>query len=103
MYFGVMKEVRRKQKFTCQHKEALSYKLRGGKFLYEDGHQTGEEIPWIKEGETLNVIVDRQNTEITWFVDKKYMIKRRMPENMAKEPLYVFVSMHDEGDEVKII
>jgi hypothetical protein len=41
IYFGVMKESRRKEKFTCQHKEAVSYKLRGGKFLFEDGNQSG--------------------------------------------------------------
>lgn len=41
LYFGVIKENRRKEKFTCQHKEALSYKLAGGKMLYEDGVQSG--------------------------------------------------------------
>jgi len=63
-----MKESRRKEKFTCQHKEAVSYKLRGGKFLFEDGNQSGEEVPWIKEGDTLNLSIDRSTNELTWYI-----------------------------------
>ena len=62
IYFGVFKESRRKEKFTCQHQESLSYKLKGGKFLFEDGIQSGEEIPRVKEGDTLNLSIDPKSS-----------------------------------------
>lgn len=84
IYFGVITENRRKEKFTCQHKESISYKLRGGKFLFEDGFQSGEEIAWVKEGETLNLSIDREAKEVSWFIEEKFMIKRRIPTSMEK-------------------
>ena len=68
IYFGVFKENRRKEKFTCQHKESISYKISGGKMLFEDGVQTGEKIPELNEGQTLNLSIDNSNQEVTWYI-----------------------------------
>lgn len=102
IYFGLIKESRKKEKYTCQHKQAISYKLRGGKFLFEDGIQSGEEILEVKSGDTLQMSIDRETNEVTWLIQDKFMIRRQVPSALQKELLYVFVSMHDEGDEVEI-
>ena len=58
IYFGVGLESRRNEKYTCQHKASTAYKLSGGKFLFEDSRQSGEEVPKVREGETLTIILN---------------------------------------------
>lgn len=41
IYFGILREERKNEKFTCQQQLAIGYKLSGGKFLFENGKQSG--------------------------------------------------------------
>jgi hypothetical protein len=47
---GVTKEFRRKEMYTFQQKAAVSFKIVGGKNLYEGAKQSGEHFPEILEG-----------------------------------------------------
>jgi hypothetical protein len=58
IYFGVVKESRRREKNTCQHREAISWKLSGQKFLFEDGHQSGVDLQPLKMEQTLLLIIN---------------------------------------------
>ena len=37
--------------------------------LFEDGVQTGEKIPELNEGQTLNLSIDNSNQEVTWYIE----------------------------------
>ena len=71
--------------------------------LFEDGLQSGEKVPEIKTGSILNLSYNSLTKEVTWWIEEKFMLKRRIPVSMEKSPLFLFVSMHDEGDEVEIV
>ena len=71
--------------------------------LFEDGTQSGEKVPEINEGQTLNLSIDGPNKEVTWYIEDKFMLKRRIPSSMENSPLFAFVSLHDKDDEVELI
>lgn len=96
IYFGIITSFRRREKYTCQHKEAMSYKLKGGKFFYEDGMQTGISIPEVKEGQSLTLTVDIAEKILIWTKGQQRPIRRQLAGRMLNQALYVFASLHDE-------
>jgi hypothetical protein len=101
IYFGVILERRRKEKYTCQQKESIARKLTAGKVLYEDGQQSGISMPAIPIGKALYLSVDKD--VINWFSEGEKLITRPLPVSMQGVPLYMFVSLHNEGDEIEMV
>ena len=91
----MISQQRRVEYYTCQQREALSYKLAGGKVLFFDGTQTGAKIQEIPVGKALFFEIDNETKDISWFNETVRILKRSIPPSMTDIPLFPFVSMRN--------
>ena len=60
-------------------------------------------MPFVKKDEIIYLCIDPIAYEIIWFIEPKFIIRRALPEVFRNQPLYPFVSLHDDGDEIEFI
>jgi len=100
IYVGVLLFSRINEKSTCRHVGAISYKLRGGRELFENGERASEVVEQVRKGDVLSLLVEANQARVRWYRNGQFILQRPIPVEMRGRKLYPFVTMINEGDEI---
>lgn len=103
IYAGVLLARRNRERSTRREAGAMSYQLRGGRSLWEDGVKVGAGVEQIAVGDVLTLLVERRKGVVKWFRNGKLMLKRSLQVSFVDQDLFPFVTMIHQGDEVEFV